>query len=126
LRILAIRLLFAHTPGADLGCVSDPQLKLQLGHESFEPARMPAGFHPDPHLLTGQCTVERFRLLPMREPFFLDLSGLGIHRSHLLKLGVEIYSYNDHRSAPFSRACWLVLPPPTLLGRRSRHCHGIN
>jgi hypothetical protein len=28
---------------------------------------------------------------------------------------MEIYSYNDHRSAPFSRACWLVLPPPTLL-----------
>jgi hypothetical protein len=21
---------------------------------------------------------------------------------------VEIYSYNDHCSAPFSRACWLV------------------
>jgi len=26
----------------------------------------------------------------------------------LLKLGMEIYSYNDHRSAPFFRACWLV------------------
>jgi hypothetical protein len=39
---------------------------------------------------------------------------------------MEIYSYNNHRSAPFSRACWLVLPLPTLLGRRSRHCHGIN
>jgi len=24
------------------------------------------------------------------------------------------------------RACWLALAPPTLLGRRSRHCHGIN
>ena len=44
---------------------------------------------------------------------------------NLLKLGVEIYSYNDHCSAPFSRACWLV-SPPTLLGHRSRHCHGIN
>jgi hypothetical protein len=39
---------------------------------------------------------------------------------------LEIYSYNDHRSAPFSRACWLALAPPTLLGRGSRHCHGIN
>ena len=28
--------------------------------------------------------------------------------------GMEIYSYNDHRSDPFSRARWLVLPPPTL------------
>src|SRR5580698_10504289 len=32
----------------------------------------------------------------MPQPFFLELSGLGIHRSDLLKLGVEIYSYNDH------------------------------
>jgi len=39
---------------------------------------------------------------------------------------VEIYSYNDHRSAPFSRAWWLALAPPTLPGRGSRHCHGIN
>jgi len=44
----------------------------------------------------------------------------------LLKLGVKIYSYNDHCSAPFSRACWLVSAPPTLLGPGSRHCHGIN
>src|SRR5438105_3411672 len=28
----------------------------------------------------------------------------------------SIYSYNDHRSAPFSRACWLALAPPTLHG----------
>jgi len=39
---------------------------------------------------------------------------------------VKIDSYNDHRSAPFLRACWLVKAPPTLLGPRSRHCHGIN
>jgi hypothetical protein len=39
---------------------------------------------------------------------------------------VKIDSYNDHRSAPFLRACWLVQAPPTLLGPRSRHCHGIN
>jgi hypothetical protein len=32
----------------------------------------------------------------MRQPLFLALSGLAIHRSYLLKLGVEIYSYNDH------------------------------
>jgi len=39
---------------------------------------------------------------------------------------VEIYSYNDHCSAPFSRACWLALAPPTLLEPGSRHCYGIN
>ena len=32
----------------------------------------------------------------MPQPFFLELSGVRIHRSNLLKLGVEIYSYNDH------------------------------
>src|SRR5262249_47452168 len=31
-----------------------------------------------------------------------------------------------HRSAPVLRACWLVFGTPTLLGPRSRHCHGIN
>jgi hypothetical protein len=50
----------------------------------------------------------------MCQPFLLDLSGRGVEQSDLLKLGMEIYSYNDHRSAPFSRASWLVLPPPTL------------
>jgi hypothetical protein len=33
----------------------------------------------------------------------------------LLKLGVKTYSYNDHRSAAFSRARRLALAPPTLL-----------
>src|SRR5580698_3390016 len=32
----------------------------------------------------------------MPQPFFLELSGVSIHRSNLLKLGVEICSYNDH------------------------------
>src|SRR5437762_8612465 len=89
---------------------------------------MPAGFHPNTHLLarSRQTTVELLRVLPMRKPLFLELSARGIHPSNLLKLGVKIYSYNDHCSAPFSRACWLALAPPTLLGRGSRHCHGIN
>src|SRR5579864_435477 len=109
LRVLAIRLLLAHSPGANLGCISDPQLKLQLAQQSLEPACVPAGFHSHTHLLAGQSTVEFLRLFAMRQPFFLELSAVGIYRSNLLKLGVEIYSYNDHRSAPFSRACWLVL-----------------
>src|SRR5450755_565051 len=50
----------------------------------------------------------------MCQPFLLDLSGRSVEQSDLLKLGMEIYSYNHHRSAPFSRASWLVLPPPTL------------
>jgi hypothetical protein len=66
LRVLAIRLLFADSLGADLGCVSNPQLELQFSEQSFEPACMPAGLHPNPHLLARQCTVEHFRVLTMR------------------------------------------------------------
>jgi hypothetical protein len=65
LRVLAIRLLLTHSLGADLGRVSYPQLKLQLGHESFEPACMPAGVYPNPHLLARQCAIESFRVLPV-------------------------------------------------------------
>ena len=43
--------------------------------------------------------VELLRVLAMRKPLFLELSLIGIHPSNLLKIGVEIYSYNDHRSA---------------------------
>jgi hypothetical protein len=66
LRILTIRLLFADPPGANVGRVPNPQLKLQLGQESFEPARVPARFHSDPHLLPRQSAVELFRLFAMR------------------------------------------------------------
>src|SRR6202035_242332 len=88
---------------------------------------VPAGFHPHSDLSARchQLAIERLCFLAMPQPFFLTLSTVGIHRSNLLKLGVKIYSYNDHRSAPFSRACWLDSAPPTLLGPGSRHCHGI-
>ena len=36
--------------------------------------------------------------------FFLVLSAVAIYGSNFLKLGVKINSYNDHCSAPFSRA----------------------
>jgi hypothetical protein len=70
LRVLAIRLLLAYSLGADLRRVSDPQLKLQLRHQSFEPACVPAGLHSNPHLLASQDTVELFCLLTMSQPFF--------------------------------------------------------
>jgi hypothetical protein len=116
LRILAIRLLLPPPPGTDLGLVADPQLKLQLGYEKLEPACVSTGLHADAHCLarTRESTVILLRLVGVSQPFLLDLSGRGVEQSDLLKLGMEIYSYNNHRSAPFSRAGWLVLPPPTL------------
>src|SRR5437868_7118268 len=62
----------------------------------------------------------------MGKPFLLQLSSVLVQQRDLLKLGMVIDSYNDHCSAPFSRACWLAYAPPTLLGSGSRHCHGIN
>ena len=49
LRILAIGLLLAHSLRANLRCVPDPQLKLQLAQQTLKPACVPAGFHS--HLL---------------------------------------------------------------------------
>jgi hypothetical protein len=39
---------------------------------------------------------------------FLQLTRVGIDKRNLLEARMVIRSYNDHRSAPFSRACWLV------------------
>jgi len=74
LRILAIGLLLAHSLGADLGCVSNPQLELQLGQQSLKPSRMSTGFHAHTHLLARQRTVELLRLFVTRQPFFLEFS----------------------------------------------------
>src|SRR5207244_12465003 len=63
--ILSIGLLFAHSFALDLGRVANPQLKLQLGQQSFEPACMPTSFHSNTHVLSRQCQVERFRVLTM-------------------------------------------------------------
>jgi hypothetical protein len=44
----------------------------------------------------------------MRQPFFLQFSGLCIYLSNLLKHGVKIDSDNDHCSVPFSEPVgWL-------------------
>ena len=78
LRILAIGLLLPYSLGTDLGRVSNPQLHLQLGQQPFEPARVPTSLHTHTHLLPAGCNraIELLRLFAMREPFFLELSGL--------------------------------------------------
>src|ERR1035437_4947092 len=114
LRILAIRLLLAYSLRIDLGGVSDPQLKLQLGEQSFKPARMPARFHPHTHLhpLCRELTVKLLRFLTVLQSPLLQFPSLGIHKSNLLEARVVIASYNDHCSAPFSRAFLVGLAPP--------------
>jgi hypothetical protein len=71
--ILAIRLLLAYPPRTDLGCVPNPQLKLQFREQSFKPACMPARFHPYAHLhsLCREIAIELFRLLTVLQLPFL-------------------------------------------------------
>src|SRR5260370_2855363 len=72
--ILSISLLFAYSFALDLGRVANPQLELQLGPQSFEPACMPTAFHANTHLLSRQCPVNRFPLLPCPYYLFLESS----------------------------------------------------
>src|SRR5579863_1549486 len=108
--ILAIRLLLAFPLPSDLGGIPDPQLEVQFRQQSLEPARMPTGFHAQAHLLSlgREIAVELLRSLRVLQSPLLQFPRFGIHKSNLLKGRVVICSYNDHRSAPFSRAFWLA------------------
>jgi hypothetical protein len=61
----------------------------------------------------------------MLESALLQLPRVRIHKCNLLKARMVIRSYNDHCSAPFSRAL-VGWHHQSLLGRGSRHCYGIN
>src|SRR5450631_2074902 len=126
--ILAIRLLLAFALPGDLGGVPDPQLTLQLGEQSFKPARMPARLHPHAHLypLCRQITVELLRFFAVLQSPLLQFPSLGIHKSNLLEARVVVTTYNHHvRLLSPERSC-LVGSHQSLLGYWSRHCHGIN
>jgi hypothetical protein len=71
---------------------------------------MTARFHADPYCNAShrKLTIKSLGFFSMLQSPFLELSTFRIYARYLLKLGVEIYSYNDHCSAPFSRARWLV------------------
>src|SRR5208282_1282261 len=127
LRVLAIRLLLPHSLRADLGRIPNPQLKLQLSQQPFKPASVPTRFHPYSYFefLRGQISIELFRVLTMLQSPFLQLTRVRIDKRNLLEARMVIRSYNDHRSAPFSRAL-VGSHHQSLLGRRSRHCYGIN
>ena len=68
-------------------------------------AAVPGGFHPHPHVASAQITVKPLRFpVAVREPPLAAFSRLGVHKCDLLKARVIIYSNNQHRSAPSSRA----------------------
>src|SRR5207237_8852702 len=106
LRIVTVRLLLAHPLATDLGRVPDPQLKVELCQQSLKPACVATGFHPYTHLQSLGCelTVELFRFLTVLQCPLLQFPSFGIHIRNLLEARVIIASYNDHCSAPSSRA----------------------
>src|ERR1700730_9310424 len=89
---------------------------------------MPARFHPHTnlHSLCRQVTVEFLRFLAVLQSPLLQFPSLGIYKSNLLKARVIIASYNDHVRLLSPERSWLVGNHQSLLGYRSRHCHGIN
>jgi hypothetical protein len=86
LRILAIRLLLAFAFPTDLRRISDPQLNVQFGEQSFKPARMPARFHPNTylHFLCGEIAVELLRFFTLLQSPLLQFPSFRIHKSNLI------------------------------------------
>src|ERR1019366_6812935 len=110
LRVLAIRLLFAHPLRADLGGVPNPQLKPQLREQSFKPASVPTRFHPQTHAhsLRREIAIKLFRFLAVLQSPLLQFPGFGIHKRNLLEPRVVVTTYNHHVR--------LLSPGPWLVG----------
>jgi len=85
--ILPIRLLLAHSLGADLGRVSDPQLQRQIAQQPLTPARVSAGLHAHTRFnaLLPELAVELLGFLPMRQAALTEFATLGIYKRDLLK-----------------------------------------
>jgi hypothetical protein len=43
--------VITHSPALDFGSISNPQLKLKLRQQAFDPACVPTDLHPNPYLL---------------------------------------------------------------------------
>jgi hypothetical protein len=78
LRILAIALLLPHSLRANLRCVPDPQLKMQLAQQTLKPACVSAGFHPDTHLPCLERPVKLLSSLAVSQSPFLGLVGFRV------------------------------------------------
>lgn len=72
LRILAIRLLLPPPLRPDLGRVADPQVKLQLGYQTLEPACVPTGLHTDAFSPQPQNSGDR-KCLPEARTSLVEL-----------------------------------------------------
>src|SRR5437016_6304644 len=66
---------------------------------------MPTGFHPNPHFFSAhlELAVELLRFLAVPQFPLVPFTTVRIDKRNLLEARVIVTTYNDHRSAPFSR-----------------------
>src|SRR5215467_5207423 len=90
--VLAIGLLLASSFRSDHLGIPPPQLYSQPFQQLLKPAPVTAGLYSHPYGLTRrrQGTIELLCPLGMCKMLLFVLSGVGIHRSNFLKLGVKI------------------------------------
>ena len=124
LRVPPVGLLFAHHRGPDLSGIAQPQLVPALCQQTLEPGVVPASLHPHSHRTARPGTVERLRLLPMSQPFFLVLSRLLVKDRDLLKARVKITAYNQHDVGSFVEP-WSVYSQTNLLAPASQRRYAI-
>ncbi len=87
-----IGLLFPNLLGADRSSVANPQLKLQLGEQTFEPEGMSAGFRADalPHATSFEVFVEVFGLFLVFQALLVKFARVGVHIRNLLEARVMV------------------------------------
>jgi flavin-binding protein dodecin len=94
LRILAIGLLLSYPLRTNLRSVPNPQLKLQLGQHTLEPACVSTGFHPYTHTPLLECAVKLLGFLAVSQSPLADLTCSCVHKCNLLEARMIVTSYN--------------------------------
>jgi len=101
---------------------------MQFGQQPFEPAGVPAGFHPHPHAPLFERPIKLFRFLAVSHPPFAKLTGFCVHKCNLLKARMIVTTYNQHVRLLSSEPLGWFAPPkstrawePTLLWNHFTH-----
>src|ERR1700676_885202 len=126
IRIPPIRLLLARLGHPNLGRIAHPQLMPTLVEQPPEPLTRNSRFHAHNNRLTLRA-IELRSLFRMQQLFLLYLTCLVVKDRNLLKTGVEIAAYNQHRwlllrsSAFFARTDYRRTEPMLLFDSPSAH-----
>ena len=124
LRILPIGLLLPHSFRANLRCVPDPQLKLQV-RSAIAQTSVRVRWLPFPHApFVLERAVKLLRLFAVSQSPFPALACFCIHKCNLLKARMIVTTYNQHVRLLSSEPL-VGLRLQSLLGPGSRHCYGI-